>query len=89
VLKLSLRWEAGRAGRSFSFSLPRRGGEPRGEVDDSARAPIYAVQHCVVDTWDGRILLPPTNDEERAEDLAARLNDTTEPERGPPQGGPR
>jgi hypothetical protein len=31
-------------------------------------------QHCVVDTSDGRIVLPPTTDEEQAEDLAARLN---------------
>jgi hypothetical protein len=46
----------------------------RGEVDDSAIGPVYAVQHCVVDTFDGQIVLPPTTDQEQAEDLTARLN---------------
>ena len=74
-LKLTLRWEGGRGGRRFSFSLPVQGGELRGEVDDSATAPLYAVQHCVVDTNDGYIILPPTSDEDGAEALAGRLND--------------
>lgn len=73
-VKLCLRWESGDASRRFSFRLPRSGGDLRGEVDDSAAAPIYAVQNCVVDTSDGRIVLPPTNDKDGAEELAARLN---------------
>lgn len=72
-LKLTFRWEGGR-GRRFNFSLPRHDGDLRGEVDDSAGAPLYAVQHCVVDTYDGRIVLAPTNNEEGAEELAGRLN---------------
>lgn len=73
-LKLSLRWQGGRAGHNYSFAIPRDKGEVRGEVDDSATAPLYAVQHCVVDTYSGEVVLAPTNDEDRAEDLAERLN---------------
>jgi hypothetical protein len=90
VLKLSLRWEGRRAGRAFGFRLPSGGAEVRGEVDDAATAPLYAVQHCVVDTYSGEVLLAPTHDEERAEDLAARLNDATgEPPGDSPRGRPR
>ena len=73
TLKLSLRWE-GSAGRALGFSLPRGRGEIRGEVNDSATSPVYAVQHCAVDTGDGRIIVPPTSDEDGAEELAALLN---------------
>jgi hypothetical protein len=73
-LKLSLQWESGRRSRRYRFAVPEEKGEVRGEVDDSAMEPVYSVQHCVVDTFDGRIVLPPTTDEDQAEDLAARLN---------------
>jgi hypothetical protein len=72
-LTLSLQWE-GRHNRRYHFTVPQEKGEVRGEVDDSAIAPVYAVQHCVVDTFDGQIVLPPTTHQEQAEDLTARLN---------------
>lgn len=87
-LKLSLQWEGGRSRRRYSFAVPQEKGEVRGEIDDSAAGPVYAVQHCVVDTFDGRIVLPPTTDEDRADDLAARLNAAmVEPEQK--EGGER
>lgn len=73
-LKLSLQWEGGRRSRRYRFTVPDEKGEVRGQVDNSATEPVYAIQHCVVDTFDGRIVLPPTTDEDQAEDLAARLN---------------
>lgn len=71
-IRLVLRLESGRTHR-YSFRVPSDKGELRGEVDDSATAPIYAVQHCVVDTSSGEVVLAPTNDEDRAQELAARL----------------
>ncbi|HEY3552409.1 MAG TPA: hypothetical protein VGK66_01860 [Solirubrobacterales bacterium] len=73
-LKVSLQWEGGRSRRRYRFAVPQEKGEVSGQVDDSATGPVYAVQHCVVDTFDGRIVLPPTTDEAQADDLAARLN---------------
>jgi len=81
-IKVSLQWEGDRSRRRYRFAVPQKGGEVRGQVDDSATRPVYAVQHCVVDTVDGRIVLPPTTDEDQADDLAARLNaGMVEPER--------
>lgn len=74
MLKFSLRWEDRRGRRRWSFTVPSEEGEVRGEVDDSLEAPVYEVQHCVVDTFDGRIIVSPTSNEARAEELAARLN---------------
>lgn len=54
--------------------MPADKGEIRGEVDDSLASPVYEVQHCVVDTYDGRVIISPTSNEEKAEELAARLN---------------
>lgn len=74
VLKFSLRWEDRRGRRRWSFTVPADKGEIRGEVDDSLTAPVFEVQHCVVDTFDGRIVISPTGSEDKAEELAARLN---------------
>lgn len=54
--------------------MPADKTEIRGEVDDSMTSPVYEVQHCVVDTYDGRIIISPTGSEDKAEELAAQLN---------------
>jgi hypothetical protein len=72
--KFSLRWEGREGRRRWSFTVPTESGEIRGEVDDSLTSPVYAVQHCVVDTYDGRVLISPTSNKDKAEELAARLN---------------
>jgi len=76
-MKLSISLEAA-AGPRYSFSAPKDKGEVTGEVDHSATTAIYAVQHCVVDTYSGKVVLPPTHDEGRAEEIAARLNRVAE-----------
>jgi hypothetical protein len=72
-MKLSISLERV-AGPRYSFSVPRDKGELMGEVDDSATSPLYAVQHCVVDTSTGEVVLSPTQEESRAQEVAARLN---------------
>lgn len=72
--KFSLRWESREGRRRWSFTVPADKGEIRGEVDDSLTSPVYEVQHCVVDTYDGRVIISPTSNEDKAEELAARLN---------------
>lgn len=74
VFRFSLRWEDRRGRRRWSFTVPAEKGEIRGEVDDSLTSPVYEVQHCVVDTYDGRIIISPTSNEDKAEELAAQLN---------------
>lgn len=70
-------------GPRSSFRARSERGEIRGEVDHSALGPMYAVQHCVVDTYSGQVVLPPTHDEDRAQELAARLNQASDHEVGP------
>lgn len=74
LFRFSFRWEGQEGRRRWSFTLPADQGEIRGEVDDSLTSPVYEVQHCVVDTYDGRMIISPTSNEEKAEELAARLN---------------
>jgi len=74
LFRFSLRWESREGQRRWSFTVPSESGEIRGEVDDSLTSPVYAVQYCVVDTYDGRVIISPTGNEEKVEELAARLN---------------
>lgn len=74
VFRLALRWEDRRGRRRWSFTVPADKGEIRGEVDDSLTVPVYEVQHCVVDTYDGQIIISPTSNRDKADELAARLN---------------
>jgi hypothetical protein len=74
VFRFSFRWEDRQGRRRWSFTVPADNGEVRGEVDDSLTVPVYEVQHCVVDTYDGRIIISPTSNRDKADELAARLN---------------
>lgn len=85
MVSFSIRLELGH--RRHSFSLSSGNGEIRGEVDDSASAPLYLVQHCVVDTHSGQVVLAPTHSQDRAEDLAARLNSAMIEPPAPESGG--
>lgn len=59
--------------------IPPDGGEVRGELDPSGNRPIYAVQHCVVDLSNGQIVVSPSENEDLANEVAARLNQAIEP----------
>jgi len=74
AFKLSFRWEDRRGRRCWRFTVPSDKGEIRGEADDSLMGPAFEVQHCVVEAFTGRIVISPTRNEEKAEELAARLN---------------
>jgi len=74
AFRFSLRWDDRLGRRRWRFTVPTDDGEIRGEVDDSLTAPAFEVQHCVVDTYDGRLMISPTSNRDKADELAARLN---------------